>query len=151
MGRTSAAVFLLACLTGAAVAAPTTGHIRGRVTDPDGKPLENVTVTLVGSATSGRPTTTDEHGEFSFFHLDPGHYTVWADEHGPRVAWRGVGVRVGRTSKVTITVRTASSKDEHDLFAPELEGGVCEEPPAVAPDPTPRAGAAWLCLPSARG
>jgi hypothetical protein len=140
MGRTSAAVGIaMACLVGSASAGPTTGQIRGKVTDKDGKPLENVTVTLVGSATSGRPTLTDENGEFRFFHLNPGHYTVWADEHGPRVAWRGVGVRPGTTSRVTITVRTSSERDELDLFAPDLENGVCEEPPPVPPG-EPRAG-----------
>lgn len=146
MGRASTAVaVLLAVFAGAVAAAPTTGQINGRVTDKDGKAIENVTVTLVGATTSGRPTTTDERGEFRFYHLNPGHYTVWADENGPRVAWRGVGVRAGAASRVTITLRT-SDKDESDLFAPELEGGQCDD----APPPHAAKSAPQQCLASAR-
>ncbi len=146
MGRasTAVAVLLVACV-GAVAAAPTTGQINGRVTDTEGKAIENVTVTLVGATTTGRPTTTDERGEFRFYHLDPGHYTVWADENGPRVAWRGVGVRAGTSSRVTITLRT-SEQDESDLFAPELEGGQCED----ASPPHAAKSAPALCLSSAR-
>jgi hypothetical protein len=120
--------------TGAAFAAQTTGQIQGLVTDKQGKPLENVTVTLVGPTTSGRPTTSDEHGEFRFFHLNPGTYSVWADEDGPRVAWRSVGVRVGVTSHVTLIVRTPEG-DECDPDDPDPDG--CEEvaPPAPAGSP----------------
>lgn len=131
MGRTLAAI-VLALLFGAdaAFAAQTTGQIHGLVTDKAGKPLENVTVTLVGPTTSGRPTTTDARGEFRFFHLTPGTYSVWAEEDGPRVAWRSIGVRVGVTSHVTLSVRTAGA-DEHD--APELDDGGCGEPPSPPP------------------
>ncbi len=149
MRRTSKNVllFFAALLCAAVVSAvPTTGQISGRVTDQDGKAVENVTVTLVGANTSGRPTTTDERGEFRFYHLDPGHYTVWADEHGPRVAWRGVGVRAGGASRVTITLRLRTDKDESDLFAPDLEEHQCDE------QPSPRASrlAPASCLASAR-
>jgi hypothetical protein len=68
--------------------------------------LSGVTVTLVGPTTSGRPTTTDVHGQFRFLQLQPGKYTVWAEEPGQRAAWRGVLVRTGTTTRVTLGVRT---------------------------------------------
>lgn len=127
MGRALAAAMALLLGAGAAFAAQTTGQIQGVVTDKAGKPLENVTVTLVGPTTSGRPTTSDEHGEFRFFHLNPGTYTVWADEHGPRVAWRSIGVRVGVTSHVTITVRMPVDDDQCDPDDKDVDA--CDEPP----------------------
>lgn len=130
----------LLLVAGTAFAAQTTGQIHGLVTDKDGKPLENVTVTLVGPTTSGRPTTSDEHGEFRFFHLNPGTYSVWADEHGPRVAWRSIGVRVGVTSHVTISLRTPADDDrcEPDVH----DGESCDEAPAPAPAACPKGGGA---------
>ncbi len=125
MGRTSVVSVLVALLAGAASGAPTTGQIHGRVTDKEGNPLEKVVVTLVGPTTTGRPTTTDAAGEFRFYYLDPGNYTVWADEQGPRVAWRSVGVRVGVTSRVILTVRTAADDEcEND----DPDGEICIKP-----------------------
>lgn len=137
MARTLAATavgWLL--VAGTALAAQTTGQIQGLVTDKEGRPLENVTVTLVGAATSGRPTTSDAHGEFRFYHLKPGTYTIWADERGPRVAWRSVGVRVGVTSHVTLTLRTPTDDDE--CGATEHDGGAGDEHAAPAPETPPQ-------------
>jgi hypothetical protein len=48
--------------------------VRGRVLDPDGKPVANVTVTL------GRDTeTTNDQGQFAFTKLAPGSYTLHAN------------------------------------------------------------------------
>ncbi len=92
--------------------AQTTGHIEGVVTDPAGHPLDGVTVTLVGNMTTGTPTVTDERGHFRFVALHPGSYTVWSEEHGPRVVWRSVAVSSGMTSKVSLTLRDDQAADE---------------------------------------
>jgi hypothetical protein len=54
--------------------------VRGRVIDPEGKPVPNVNVTL------GRESeTTDDQGQFAFTKLSPGSYTLQANPNSSGV------------------------------------------------------------------
>lgn len=56
------------------------GDIRGRVRDPDGRPVADCALLLGGDSPEHRDLAalTDDAGEFSFLDLTPGSYTVLA-------------------------------------------------------------------------
>ena len=74
--RRVAATAALLVLFGLAVAAQTTGQIRGTVIDDEEKPLEGVKVQLESAAIGTRTFTTAKDGHFRFLTLPPGGYTV---------------------------------------------------------------------------
>jgi outer membrane cobalamin receptor len=56
--------------------------IRGTVLDPDGRPVPDVVVTLLGAMTVSASTRADALGEFRFEGLDGGTYTIVANVAG---------------------------------------------------------------------
>jgi plastocyanin len=55
---------------------PTTGSIRGTVTDNTAAAVSNATVGLTGNSQPARNTTTSSTGSYSFATVPPGSYTV---------------------------------------------------------------------------
>ena len=90
---------LLLCLLSfsAAVFAQTTGNIRGDVTDPDGKPLPGVMVTISSSALIGQTRTayTNESGTYRFASLPVGTFSLEATM---------AGFQTIRVEKVTVSI-----------------------------------------------
>src|SRR6202165_2409456 len=87
-----------------------TGNIYGKVQAKDGSALPGVTVTLTGV---GAPQTavTGPLGDFLFINLSPGTYSLTAELAGYGSATRsGVGVRVGASADVTMTLNPSVSE-----------------------------------------
>ena len=85
---------------------PTTGRIKGIVTDSAGEPLRDVFVTLVESATRlRREKYSDRFGDFSFGFLEPGEYGLTIEKLGysPRRISR-IPVRPGGDVQVRSTL-----------------------------------------------
>lgn len=85
---------------------PTTGHVLGRVTTPDGTPFDQVTVELRNAETDALVATrlTDGSGVFGFVDLQPGRYKALVDNaraKGQRVIV--FTVRAGEVTTVEVT------------------------------------------------
>jgi hypothetical protein len=75
--RVAAIVAALAALLASPAAAQNTGSISGTVVDTSGQVVPGATVTLTNEATADtRTQPSKERGEFSFFAVPPGSYTV---------------------------------------------------------------------------
>jgi hypothetical protein len=98
---------VLCFVAAAADAQIQTGDIYGTVTDPDGKALPGVSVTLTGVG-APRTAQTDAGGRFRFVGLYPGEYTVRAELEGfAPVEQTGVGVRLGGKVELDISLSGA--------------------------------------------
>jgi len=77
--------------------AQSTGGISGRITDPQGLALQNVTVTIANPSTGeSRKVQTNEVGRYQATALPPGNYTVTVERSGFRqVVFEGVILTVG--------------------------------------------------------
>ena len=81
-----------------------TGVVKGKVMDEKGKPIPGATVTIKGDTITKVYTTTDK-GEFIFFKLPPGTYTVKSELSGfTPVEVKNVRVNVGKTYNLTIKI-----------------------------------------------
>ena len=77
--------------------AQSTGGISGRITDPQGLALQNVTVTITNPSTGEtRKVPTNDAGRYQATALPPGNYTVTVERAGFRqVIFEGVILTVG--------------------------------------------------------
>jgi hypothetical protein len=117
-------VLVMACWIGLARGQePTTGAIDGLATDPDGRPLAGVTVTIT-SDQGARTATSDADGRFRFPYLTPGVYGLTAALHGYTTAERQniavqllarVRVEVVLTPGVSERIEVVSSTPTVDL------------------------------------
>jgi Carboxypeptidase regulatory-like domain len=90
----------------------TTGDLSGRVTDPTGAVLTDVTVTLTNGATGAtQTTTTNSSGIYHFSLLQPASYTVSVSVPGFQMAEIKTNVDLGQsvTADVSLKVKTAVS------------------------------------------
>jgi len=87
----------------------TSGDLRGQVTDQQGNWLPGVTVTLTGLG-APRVQTTDGQGNFAFFAITPGTYTVTAQLEGFSAARTTAAVNLGRTTYLPISISPAVSE-----------------------------------------
>ncbi len=72
----------LAVTAGVAAAQPSTGGVKGQVTDPSAAAIPNATVTVTGANSLVRQARTDPQGQFTVPGLPPGKYTVRVDAKG---------------------------------------------------------------------
>jgi Flp pilus assembly protein TadD len=74
---------LVACMCGSAFADPT-GRVRGKVKDPEGKPLEKVEIVLEakGEVPQTYKTSTNAKGEYIHIGIKPGLYRITASKDG---------------------------------------------------------------------
>ncbi len=103
---------LIACLAGllffcAAVAlaaqAPTTGAIRGQVTDPSGASVAGATVLLTTPAGASMDTLTNKDGFYEFKDLAPGDYEIKAVAKGFALFDKGgIALAAGQALRVNI-------------------------------------------------
>lgn len=114
------------------IAATTTGHIEGSVTDEAGKPLDGVVISALGSTTAF--AVSDKAGQFTLKQLPPGAYVLRAHLqgfHAPRSTM--VNVRPAARSASTFTLRR-----EATAAAPRIAeagmGGTATTGAIAAPD-----------------
>jgi uncharacterized GH25 family protein len=92
------------------VLSTTAGQITGSVTDDDGKPFPNASVTLIPAAPESRPVkhTADDDGNFQFTNLRPGSYRAFAWEELDQALWEDPDYRKpfeARSTEVTVRGR----------------------------------------------
>jgi outer membrane receptor for ferrienterochelin and colicin len=122
----SLCIVALAIATTAFAQHTTTGAVFGKVTEPDGKTLPGVTVTLKSPLlVSPLVTASDNNGGYRFGDIVPGAYTLSADLSGfVPIQMEQVTVRVGSTLRVDIQMGLAGTVREQVMVtaaAPQVE------------------------------
>ncbi|WP_226005885.1 carboxypeptidase regulatory-like domain-containing protein [Natrinema salinisoli] len=78
---------------------PATGAVEGTITDTDGEPIANATVTA-----GDQQTTTDENGSYGL-DLEPGEYSLAISADGYQDASQNVSVEADATTTVDVTLQ----------------------------------------------
>ena len=92
---------------------PTTGSLAGSVVDQDnGKPLANVTISLVGSGSPMVASGSD--GSFSLYNIAPGSYTLSLSQSGYATAQVSVTITAGQALNLGV-VRLKSAPNTANL------------------------------------
>ena len=108
--RAAWAALLVSLMAFSAFAQVQYGSLVGQVVGNDGAALPGVTVTLTGVG-APQVVVTDSQGRFRFPNLSPGTYSVKAELSGYGTATRaGVGVRLGSTPDITMTLNPSVSQ-----------------------------------------
>ncbi len=116
-------VVVMACWAGLAFGQElTTGAIYGTTTDPDGRPLAGVTVTIT-SAQGSKTVTTDAGGNFRFPYLIAGTYGLTAALHGyTSVERSGIEVHLSQNVRIeAVLTPGVSQKIEVVASAPVVD------------------------------
>jgi tetratricopeptide (TPR) repeat protein len=89
-----------------------TGMLRGKVTDPEGKPVEGVTITITSKAVKqSREVKTNKRGEWLQIGLYPGEYLVTA-EKGELRAEGEARVSMGENPPLEMTLGRSTAEAE---------------------------------------
>lgn len=91
--------------------AQTTGTIKGKVVDGEGKPVDRATVVMefMGGVDTKREVRTNRNGEFIQVGLQPGPYVVKASKDGVGVGEDGIKVGIGTAPEMLLTLRPAAA------------------------------------------
>ena len=83
-----------------------TTEVLGTIHDPTGSPIPNATVTLESQDTGIKVrTTTGGSGDYDFFNVKTGRYTVWAEASGfSKAQATDIVVAVGSRQRVDVTM-----------------------------------------------
>src|SRR5689334_883062 len=102
--------------------AQTNTSISGTVTDPQGRVVPGVTLTLTNRATGAtRVQTTGESGNYAFELLTPGDYRVEAQARGfKKATFEGVHALIAKPVDLDITLQVGATSEEVTVTA---EGG----------------------------
>ncbi len=94
-----------------------TAEVLGTVRDASGAVLRNASITLINEATGiESKTTSDESGDYDFFNVSVGHYTVTAELAGfSRFTTRGVNVNVNARQRVDISLQVGAVTQSIDV------------------------------------
>jgi outer membrane receptor protein involved in Fe transport len=94
------------------------GVIRGTVTDPQGLPVENVTVTASSPAMQGtRATTTAADGTYTFLQLPVGTYELSFETSSFSPARRTTAILLGLTVEQNVQLQTAGVAEQVQVVA----------------------------------
>src|ERR1019366_1815970 len=101
-----------------------TGNIDGVVTDPSGKSVARVVVTLTNVAQgTARTFATQNDGVFSFTTLEAAHYTLTATVPSGFAAWReSVDLEVGQTLNLPVRLVVAKNQTTVEVAASVQQG-----------------------------
>src|SRR5262245_13834758 len=96
-----------------------TGAISGMVADPSSAVIPSAMVTLLNVGTNKEEmVTSDEAGRFRFSNLQPGTYTLTIKTAGfADYKQEQIGVEVGRTSTVDVTLQLVGTQAEVNIIA----------------------------------
>jgi hypothetical protein len=101
------------------------GRVLGRVADPSGAVLANVTVTLTNEATSiSRTAQTNETGDYNFVEVVPGTYTVQFELNGfKKNLQKGVIIDINQVVTLNSTLQIGGSQEVVDVTseAPQVD------------------------------
>ena len=122
--QVTAAVAVLACLAGAAWAAPpqsATASVHVVLRDASGAVLPSATITLthLDTGRSRPPVRTGKDGSFRFLVLSPGHYRLLAELAGFAAAERAFELTVDLDFELPLTLTVAPQSESVSVLATE--------------------------------
>jgi hypothetical protein len=111
-----AALAVMAITGIAAQTPPTTGILRGQVTDPSGATLVGATVLLTTPSGASMDSTTNKDGFFEFKDLPPGTYQVKAVAEGFSLLTKdGVVISPGQVTRLNLQLNIEVQKQEVEV------------------------------------
>jgi len=115
--KSPAVVLFFVALALPAAWAQTQGRISGRILDPNGRPLDKVSVSIVAQWTSSvhYELTTDKNGKFLQIGLTPGDYQVRLKKDGYGPASKDLHVSIDETSDFELRLKTVEAAAEKSL------------------------------------
>jgi trimeric autotransporter adhesin len=120
-------LFLAVIFSALAFAQTFQASLRGRVTDPNGTPVQNVKVNLIEEATTvSRSTLTNEQGEYVFTAVNPAVYTIAAEFTGfKRIERKGTSISTQAAVTIDIALELGQVSESVDVVAdaPLLQTG----------------------------
>ncbi len=136
MPRRSSALYCLILLgtLAAALAAPAAAAadtLRGRVVDPQRRPVADAEVIVRRGTTVVRTARTDAEGRFGPLTLPPGAYDVLAGAPGLRAPARAVQIAAGRPADVTIALTVAAIGEAIVVSAAQVDTPLSQVADAV--------------------
>ncbi|MGE0464574.1 MAG: TonB-dependent receptor [Vicinamibacterales bacterium] len=124
-------LFLSLFLSIAAPALAQDAMLRGRIVDPDGRPVAGATIVVAGPTASPRSTTSDAAGAFEVTPLPSGRYTVQASAPGLNAPARDVTLGPGSPVEVELALRLAAVDERLVVTAVQVD-----QPLSRVPDST---------------
>lgn len=113
MNRLSLLMVAPLALYASVAQAAETGDLRGRLTDPNGAPVTNAEIVLLGVSLGGEiRISPDASGNFRFINLPPGTHDMLVIAEGYSPTRLGVTVRLGETSFVPVRLQAATTTTE---------------------------------------
>src|SRR6202041_2098909 len=113
-----AACALVICASLALAQSPTTGEIAGQVTDPQGRPAGNASISLTAPSGQIREGKTDGSGRYRFPLLDPGSYSLTVQAQGFASATRtDAHVRITETTALDVQLTVAGGTQSVSVVA----------------------------------
>lgn len=119
------------CLFAASPAFAQDAALRGRVLDPDGRPIVGATVVVEGPAATPRTTLSDADGAFEVAPLAPGRYVIHASAPGLAAPARAVAIEASRTEIIDLALRLAAVDERLVVTAVQVD-----QPLSRVPDST---------------
>jgi tetratricopeptide (TPR) repeat protein len=110
-------VLAVALAMSAPALAQSTGMVKGRVVDAEGKPVEDakILIEFAEGVTRKNETKTNRKGEFIQIGLFPGNYKVTASKDGVGAqSFGGIRVRIGQAAEVNFQLSPQSGMTEAD-------------------------------------
>ncbi len=107
-----------------AQSSPTTGSLRGQVTDPSGAVVTNATVAVQASGGQSHSATTNRSGGYEIGNLPPGKYNVTANAKGFAVfVQNGVDVAAGQAASfnIALDINVQQEKVNVEAEGPQLD------------------------------
>lgn len=103
-------VLLAAVVLAAPASAQSTGMVRGKVVDGEGKPVEaaKVLIEFQEGVTRKHETKSNRRGEFMQIGLAPGRYKITAEKEGVGAQSYEIRVSLGRTAEVNFVLTPAA-------------------------------------------
>jgi hypothetical protein len=114
---------LLILLSGFALGQVEQGNITGTVTDESGAVIPGAKVTVTNANTGVRTTTrTNESGLYRVLYIPTGQYSIEVEKEGfSRSNVTGIGLKVGLTATVDITLKTGTVQQEVTVTAAAVQ------------------------------
>jgi len=119
------------CLFASSPAFAQDAALRGRVLDPDGRPIVGATVVVEGPAAAPRTTLSDADGAFEVASLAPGRYLIHASAPGLAAPARAVAIEASRTENIDLALRLAAVDERLVVTAVQVD-----QPLSRVPDST---------------
>jgi hypothetical protein len=103
-----------------------TGIMYGTVTDEEGFPFKNVSVSMTGGNGYSKTTETDEEGYYEFTDLAAGDYTLTYEKDGYQTKTQQVSLEEGETLELEIIVMEQAEKGNISGYVTNIYGDPIE-------------------------